>query len=111
MPFLLIDFFGRKLAHVVTQTAAKFVVVHFRARDSDNCEVVRKKIAVLEVVECGNQFPLGEITGRAKDHQDAGRTYVYSTKSARIISHLSFDICHLPFIARLIDPSSVLIFN
>jgi len=31
---------------------------------------------VFEVIECGNQFPLGEITGRAKDHQDARRTYV-----------------------------------
>ena len=43
---------------------------------TNNGEVIGQQIALLEVVQRGDQFSLREITRRAKDHHDAGRTGV-----------------------------------
>jgi hypothetical protein len=48
-----INFLVGKLAQVVTEAAAKFIVIHLRARHADDCELIGQQIVTPQVVKRG----------------------------------------------------------
>ncbi len=56
---------------VITESFSELLVVHYRAGHADDGKIIRQQIAFLEMVKRGDQLSLGQIAGRAKDHQHA----------------------------------------
>ena len=58
-----------KFLEAVEELGSKRVVVHLAAGNADDGELGRQSAAPGETIDCGQQFALGQITGRAKDDE------------------------------------------
>ncbi len=67
-----IDLAHRVAGEVLGLLGAPAGVVHARARDGDDRDVVAEEVRGREVVERGQELALGEVPGGAEDHDRAG---------------------------------------
>ena len=71
VPKLLVDRGGGELAQLGAHLLAELVVSHCAAREADDGEMLGKQAVAGEIVERGEQFALGEVSGGAEDDHDA----------------------------------------
>jgi hypothetical protein len=70
-PYFIAHGLTRKLSSGFFQLASELVVSFFASRESDNYNSGRQIAVGRKVVKCRNEFAIGEIAGRAEDHNAA----------------------------------------
>ena len=83
LPGFGVDLISGKSVYVVAETFAKLIIIEFRSRHANDCEIIRQQVLVFQIVKRGNQFALGEITGGTKDYECARVCLVTVSPSPR----------------------------